>query len=62
MRELTKRTISTLATLACMVMFFWSYVGDQGTKDLIFWGVLLLMNFTSLENQRTEEDNEKIEI
>ena len=31
----------------CFVFFCYSYFGDGTVKELVFWGVLLLLNFIS---------------
>lgn len=38
--------IQLLALLFCFVAFFYAYDNDN-VKDLILWGVLLLINFMS---------------
>ena len=39
------KIIQALSVLLCLGMFFYSYFEDGTVKDLVFWGVLLLLNF-----------------
>jgi len=41
------KIIGTLIVLFCFIMFIYSF-GKENTNELIFWGVLLLFNFISL--------------
>ncbi len=39
------KIIQALIILWLFGMFIYSYFGDGTVKDLIFWGIILLLNF-----------------
>lgn len=39
------KIIQSLIIISLFVMFNYSYFNDGTVKDLVFWGVLLLLNF-----------------
>ena len=39
------KIIQALIIISLFVMFNYSYFNDGTAKDLIFWGVILLLNF-----------------
>jgi len=41
------KVITLLIVILCFIMFLYSF-GKENTNELIFWGVLLLFNFISL--------------
>ena len=46
------KIIQALLVLLCLGMFFYSYFEDGTVKDLVFWGILLLLNFISVSTNR----------
>ena len=39
------KIIQALLVLLCLGMFVYTYFGDGTVKDLVFWGVILLLNY-----------------
>jgi hypothetical protein len=52
------KVIGILMVLFCFIMFIYSF-GKENTNGLIFWGVLLLFNFISLNVNSIEERIDK---
>jgi len=47
-----EKILRTLSLLLSLVMFLYSYFMDGSVKELIFWGVVLLLNFIPISNVR----------
>jgi len=46
-----RKIIQALSVLLCLGLFIYCY-GDGTTKDVVFWGILLLLNFISVSTHR----------